>query len=99
MFLRGVDSDGTRDSEGAQRGPVRPGGNSGISVGSVQADEFKAHKHTMSSWTHSFNDPATNNSPAYGGAFSEIKIETSTEGGYETRPKNAYVYFIIKADS
>lgn len=64
-------------------------------VGSYQEDEFRAHNHTQrydnvntrSSGTLTWHTPA---GAGHAGA------QTDAAGGSETRPKNAYVLYIIK---
>jgi microcystin-dependent protein len=94
MFLRGVDAAAGNDPDKATRVANGAGGNSGNNVGSEQADQFKGHTHSLS------NHGSTNNystllggTPAWdpGGTAT-----TSTSGGNETRPKNVYVYYMIK---
>jgi hypothetical protein len=94
MFLRGVDAAAGNDPDKASRVANGTGGNTGNNVGSEQADQFKGHTHTIS------NHGSTNNystllggTPAWdpGGTAT-----TNTSGGNETRPKNVYVYYMIK---
>ena len=92
-FLRGVDSGIGNDPNSANRVALNTGGNIGDNVGSYQNDEFKSHNHEMKKF---------GNSNGYQSQGIEIEptstqmISTGFTGGAETRPKNAYVYFIIK---
>lgn len=96
-FLRGVASGQTTDPDRASRSAMNTGGNSGDNVGSVQSDHYASHSHGISNET----------AGAAGGVFL-IQIgpawtyggpatwNTNASGGNETRPKNAYVNYIIK---
>jgi hypothetical protein len=102
LFLRGVDGTANRDPDKASRTAIAPGGNPGAAVGSFQADKWKSHRHLFGSegglpytrlttWP---SNPRHSGDPA-GGDF-ETKDNPSDPGGSETRPKNAYVNYIIK---
>lgn len=90
LFLRGVDIGQGIDPDASSRTAMNTGGNSGDKVGSVQNDEFKSHNHPMN----------TQGNVASGGGYSAYRPGTSggsgSSGGAETRPKNAYVNYIIK---
>ncbi len=96
-FVRGVDSGTGRDPDAADRTASATGGNTGDKVGSLQGDEFKKHSHKIQ-----FNA----RSQSYGGDSSGRKgmyqddydLSTDSVGGNETRPKNIYVNWIIKAE-
>lgn len=104
-FIRGTDDmNGTaagNDPDTASRTPMMPGGNTGQSsnkVGSLQPDGIVSHNHTFLGQfieasggggfqghgfdSNSKSDPAT--------------FTMSNTGGNETRPKNAYLNFIIR---
>jgi microcystin-dependent protein len=103
MFLRGVDPQGARDPGAKDRKP--PGqdntGNGGARIGSLQEDEFKLHTHVI---------PGFHLEASAGGGFDGAGLDTNSNrsnpmthdygtsaiGGVETRPKNAYVNYIIK---
>jgi len=105
QFLRGQDHGAKVDPDINLRRNKYDGGATKDSVGSYQGDEIKTH-------THRFNFTGVryiNN--AYGGPPSarrkrhiqgaqddhnEKSIRIENYGGRETRPKNAYVMFIIK---
>jgi microcystin-dependent protein len=93
-FLRGVDAGAGRDPDAGSRPAMNAGGNTGDSVGSVQADEFRAHSHTYARFygAYSVNEPG-NTDYFWNGVYYDI---TGNAGGSETRPVNAYVYWIIK---
>lgn len=109
-FLRGVDltlAAEWRDPDRENRVAAYPGGNSGNQVGSVQNDEMSYHTHSLvgaaravgpgdagvGQWVRFHGSRiAEENTP-------DMVNETAVlaTGGTETRPKNAYVNWIIKA--
>ena len=98
LFLRGVDEGKQLDLEASKRDPSRADlinkGNTGASVGSKQTDMLVKHHHSSPvSWYH------PSDKVEGGETWRKEDTGTSTtsdEGGVETRPKNAYVYYIIK---
>lgn len=95
-FLRGVDQGAGRDPDTAGRRAEPSGGNSGDKVGSVQEDEIKKHSHRYSSplgWTNKKSDQMMMGTWA---TFNQ-SFDTTQCCGEETRPKNIYVNWIIKA--
>lgn len=89
-FLRGVDDTAGRDPDKASRTAMNTGGNTGNSVGSVQLDQLKSHRH----------DTYQNNGPG-GAAGAGLPLSntggwTGYTGGNETRPTNAYVNYCVK---
>jgi hypothetical protein len=110
-FLRGTDAGALRDPDVQARSASRKGGNTGDNVGSVQLDEFREHTHTgggehvhyWSGWRsvqpdgrrcrsrewREEDDPEPINKP-------DGTHNHGPKGGNETRPKNAYVNFIIR---
>lgn len=92
-FVRGVDSGAARDPDSMERKDMRSDRTVGGVVGSVQSDEFREHVHT-------YQHPAKRE----GGGLYEGRHwwpgedATGKAGGKETRPINAYLYFIIKAE-
>ncbi len=103
MFLRGVDGGSGRDPSAEERRP--PGqnntGNSGVLVGSIQDDQTRAHSHAISgihleaSGGSGFDGAgmASNSNPNHP---MTRDYGTTNAGGSETRPKNAYVNYIIR---
>ncbi len=90
-FLRGVDDGAGRDSDAASRTASNSGGNTGDLVGSVQEDELNSHRHSYTSYdTANYASGATY--ARRGGSGSN----SGYTGGSETRPKNAYVHWMIK---
>jgi microcystin-dependent protein len=82
QFLRGLDTTGTVDPDGASRG-----------VGSSQADEVKGHDHVVDN-IQVIAGGASGGGNRYvpGGS-----IPTEASGGAETRPKNVAVNYIIRS--
>jgi microcystin-dependent protein len=109
-FLRGVDKDGggtptaaPRDADRDARTVSNAGGNSGNNVGSLQVDELASHTHAAAGNTKFVLTHVSNNGLSgiqiLGGGGSTFDISTTTagSGGNESRPKNASVIWIIKA--
>jgi microcystin-dependent protein len=106
LFLRGASLNSTsaltKDPDAASRTSLRPGGKSGNAVGSFQADHFKSHNHGNTNFDRLVTQwPDGKNSSRYidatPGQFDNINsAEILPAGGNETRPKNAYVNYIIK---
>jgi hypothetical protein len=97
-FLRGLDESGeNRDPDIPGRTSLLHGGKVKGSVGSYQDDQFKQHHHDLPFY-HVERDPGNNEPVPYpGNPHNEPAPYRSGEaGGNETRPKNAYVNFIIK---
>ena len=91
-FLRGVDGGAGIDPDAGTR-TDRGDGTTGDEVGTKQDDENKEHSHGM------LRDSA-------GGAGAGLRVtgtgstvQTEVDGGNESRPKNIYVYWIIRVDS
>ncbi len=104
LFLRGVNTspfrgnrtDSYADPDATTLRVAINGGNPGNKVGSVEADAFMSHSHT-------YDGPSANSTNAnftYGQLASQVyncpTATTNSAGGNETRPKNAYVNWIIK---
>lgn len=110
-FLRHVDGSASRDPDKATRTAMNTGGNTGNNVGSVQTDTYESHSHGVTDPTHTHSlaghasYPSTGTNPSYtnvnsvtgGGVnYASTGISINNSGGNETRPENAYVYYIIK---
>lgn len=96
-FLRGVDGGSGVDPDAGSRTAMATGGNTGNNVGSIQDDAFESHSHNVNILTGggsigsgTIQHEVQDSSPG--------AISTSSSGGNETRPKNAYVNYIIRAD-
>ena len=93
-FVRGVDNGAGRDPDASSRGASAEGGNTGDMVGSAQDDAFKSHEHQ---YTVHGNTNAVEPYKYPGAGGGNPKKKTAATGGKETRPKNIYVNWIIKA--
>ena len=94
-FLRGVDGGVGRDPDALVRKVLGFGGSTGDLVGSTQGDELHSHFHTETRWIDAGND-ASRSTPVGDGVGRLETADTGATGGSETRPKNAYVHYIIK---
>lgn len=99
VFLRGIDGGRGLDPESGARSSIN-GGNSGNNVGSYQPDSFQDHVHSTD--LNPRNDWPTSGSGATRVVSTEAGGGRLTQGAAngrvssETRPKNAYVNYIIK---
>jgi len=93
-FVRMVDGGAGLDPDAAGRTAMATGGATGNNIGSVQGDEFKAHTHELTTGT---SIGLTTEFDTTNGNSAGTPIQTSSTGGNETRPVNAYLNFIIKA--
>lgn len=93
QFVRGVDgtASGSGDPDRASRLDMQTGEVVGPRVGSVQHDEVREHSHPYTSF------PGGRGNIAGGRYWESGSSKTGSYGGAETRPRNAYLYFIIKA--
>jgi|GEM_PF-5219869 len=108
-FLRGLDENAGNDPDKASRTAMAPGGNTGNNVGSIQADEFKTHQHLFGGDDQigpsggytgvgdgfSYDATSTTSWPSTSRHY-RTKSDSTNFGSTETRPKNAYVNYIIK---
>lgn len=108
-FIRGVDGGTGNDPDAAARTAMNAGGNTGANVGSLQADQYASHTHTITdpAHLHQLNSPGqAAGAPNIGvptGSGSAISTSSTTTGitinlagGNETRPKNFYANTFIK---
>ncbi len=106
LFLRGFDQGNGEDPDGASRTAMNSGGNTGDKVGTVESDQLASHVH-YSSGSCSFmtavaanvgDGPACGPSSCSTGNLGYMGDEATTgnAGGSETRPKNAFVNYLIK---
>jgi microcystin-dependent protein len=105
-FLRGVNA-----GQSAERGDPQASarvaihldpenhlsGNTGNSVGSYQADALRSHHHDYTIPVRGAQSYATSGSPTNPFIGGDSTPTTTDTGGLETRPKNAYVYYLIVA--
>lgn len=101
IFLRGVNgdrSDQFADPEPNERVSLSGRGNSKNSVGSFQVDSVGPHQHAFVGTTERGRMDANERSVHYDHNDSCVpaELQTSENSGKETRPKNAYVNYIIK---
>ena len=99
-FLRGVDEGAGNDPDSASR----TGGDATTKIGSIQGDTVGSHNHGAGLYYDQGYSGAHNNYgmgvdttsvPGAGGMFNTTT--TGTGIGKETRPKNVYVMYIIRA--
>ncbi len=105
-FLRGTDEGAERDPDVAARASMNPGGNVGGMVGTVQSDALQSHGHSLSGPTVYGDDPIVTIGAAggpldLGPVGPNVGNPSATTAGParhtgETRPRNAYVRWIIK---
>ena len=111
--VSGPRKDSYADPDREKREPPRDNGtgNSKNSVGSIQSDELKTHDHSIDDPGHSHEVRCTDNDNqgAIGSANPDgdtrtfhtesgpTNIKINSKGGNETRPKNTYVHYIIRA--
>lgn len=99
QFLRGVAWTSIQDPGLGERVPNGRGEIS--SAGSTQGEQLHEHKHDV---RMSFGKPLGNDNFDYVGGPSfrqppaDKTLPTGSAGGTETRPKNAYVYYLIRAN-
>lgn len=92
-FLRGVTGASSNDPDAASRTSMATGGNAANLVGSVQGDQLASHAHSFTTYGGSTSPGLAGGGDPGGSTGSQ---GTTSAGGNETRPKNAYVHFIIK---
>ena len=100
MFLRGVaDAAGTSRDPDANSRTNGWGGNKGNKVGSYQGDSFRSHNHNIPNGGLAHRDgkktPQRTDSSSKELNLHTYKSMVNT-GGKETRPRNAYVHYMIK---
>jgi hypothetical protein len=102
MFLRGVNgarNDGYADPDRNSRTNVFAGGSGGNAIGTFQQDEIKSHTHLFSPFVgyqpnKNFSGSGYNPVSVDGNGWPAVTIQAA--GGSESRPRNAYVNYIIK---
>ena len=95
-FLRGVGGAAGNDPDANTRTALNTGGNTGNNVGSYQSDELKAHNHNSFGFTYAWRTAGALSGYSSGWNTPNATTPTANSGGSETRPKNAYVIYIIK---
>jgi microcystin-dependent protein len=102
-FLRGVDGSAGNDPDKATRTAMATGGSTGNNVGSVQSDAFQGHWHNINR-SDTLNAGGTQIANGSGSVSADTYVKNPVTDGVngvprtssETRPKNAYVNYIIK---
>jgi microcystin-dependent protein len=107
-FPRGVDGGAGNDPDRLARTGPNPGQNVADAVGSVQEDVNKLHGHPVR-WNNQasaspdlsggivLNSDALFDTPSYTGSVTSTRGQNiGGDGGSESRPKNANVYFVIR---
>ena len=96
LFPRGVDGTAGNDPDKTTRTAQNTGGNTGNNVGSLQSDQYKSHRHSITGKDTLNGNLNQMYAPYNGGASTSVTNGTDLSGGNETRPKNLYVNYIIK---
>lgn len=91
-FLRGLDDGTGRDPDASGRAASGAGGGMGDAIGSRQDDALKIHTHTVVANNFATSNSGTNSTQG-SGTTPTGAAGTSTE----TRPRNVYVAYLIKA--
>lgn len=103
MFLRGVNHTSERDPSAANRTPLRPGGNGGAQVGSMQPYGTARPKTNFRSRLAKYDVQETKYDKGVAARpykWNSTEVAHLAQGGdKESRPINKYVHFIIKATS
>ncbi|HEY9692835.1 MAG TPA: phage tail protein [Oculatellaceae cyanobacterium] len=96
IFLRGVDSDATKDPDISKRTPPsQKEKNDG--VGSRQEDALQIHKHEYARLSETTGGTESKAAMLVDGANTLTSApQEPTRISEETRPKNVYVHYIIK---
>ncbi len=103
LFLRGINGsrkDTLADPDASNRIALNGHGLAGNQIGSVQLDALQSHDHAaLGRYGINGGNQATAwafNTDGVGSATRSDGAWTAKSGGAETRPKNAYVYWLIK---
>jgi len=99
VFIRGVDGTRGQDPDKSSRTTSHAGGSTGNNVGSYQSDQYKNHYHPYQDYYwHDSGDVGDFSTPSGDDSGQRLQASrnTSSVGGNETRPRNAYVNYIIK---
>lgn len=98
-FLRAVNGSSGRDPDTSTRTAMVPGGPTGDAVSTLQGSQFTSHDHNTGAAAN--GGPLGQWTPGnpwrlVAGTESGFNLFNDAQGGAETRPINAYVYYIIK---
>ncbi|MDP6922925.1 MAG: tail fiber protein, partial [Lutibacter sp.] len=100
-FARGVDGGAGNDPDRASRTASNTGGNTSDSVGSLQADELKSHKHSLN-YPNEQDEAQGFPAESFDAVWASDRDSASgsdavgNTGGNETRPKNVNLNYFIK---
>lgn len=102
VFLRGVLSEADAASAWAKRGYedrqwINAAPVSQNLVGTYQRDAIIRHKHDLTHVVHARGNEVVAQGKNYGFGWPADPTKENTEGANETRPANAFVYYLIKA--
>lgn len=96
-FIRGVDDGIGRDPDLNLRTDMQSASTQSATVGSVQSHAFQDHAHTYQIFPVPASEGIAGGSYwAYGSASTGLASASGSATSTETRPTNAYLYFIIK---
>ena len=99
LFVRGVDGSAGEDPDKLTRTSMNTGGNTGNNIGSVQDDAFESHTHDVE-FAPAVTSGSGNITPSRADyTQTPDTFASESTGGTETRPKNAYLYYIIKCNN
>lgn len=93
LFLRGRDGGAEVDPDRGSR-TDRGDGTTGDAVGTKQSDEFKNHVHGVRPIALNIRSDV---GAGHWSVQNNLNADSTATGGNETRPKNIYVNYIIKA--
>ncbi|MBY0295282.1 MAG: tail fiber protein [Methylobacterium sp.] len=94
-FVRGVDDGSGRDPDVATRTDMQNPGITSKGVGSVQSHAFQNHTHPYRAFPHDEGDIASGRYWQAGQSETDLADASKYQVSSETRPINAYLYFII----
>jgi len=95
-FIRGVDGGSGNDPDAGSRTDMKNPKISQKGIGSIQNDAFKKHSHSRNMFTQSADDGDYTHW-AWNQDGSNNQSSSVGDSDFETRPKNAALYYIIKA--
>lgn len=97
QFIRGVDTTGVRDPDYNKRHDMHTPSISASGVGSIEFDAFQNHTHSYTVFPATSGGVASGSYWTSGEAQTGLAPDTFKVNDKETRPINAYLYFIIYA--
>ncbi len=94
-FIRGVDDGAGRDPDVAARTDMQNTALKSSGVGSIQSHAFQTHTHLYNSFPDGSGDIASGRYWKSGAQFTAPPDPSQFQVSSETRPFNAYLYYII----